>query len=222
MNVKSYIIIVVIMCLVPIAVAQKTDEPTTGTLPGRDKTSPHSRKEEAKMSSIQGKKVVMIIARDNFRDEELFKTREVLESQGVEVTVASSSLATAVGMLGGKAKPDILYSDIKVEDFDALIFVGGMGATEYWDDQKAHVLAHSTLEQGKVLAAICIAPVTLAKAGLLKGKKATVWHSENGKLSTAGASYTGSAVEQDGKIITGNGPTAAEEFGKTIAKALLE
>jgi len=58
----------------------------------------------------------------------------------------------------------------------------------------------------EVLGAICIAPVTLAKAGVLEGKRATVWKSEGETLKEHGADYTGASMEADGKIITADGP----------------
>jgi protease I len=64
--------------------------------------------------------------------------------------------------------------------------------------------------------------VTLANAGVLSGRRATVFSSEAGKLKAKGAEYTGAKVERDGKIITGSGPEAAEEFGRAIVKALAE
>ena len=73
----------------------------------------------------------------------------------------------------------------------------------------------------KVVAAICVAPVTLANAGVLKDKKATVWHGEQGRLTGAGCTYTASSVEIDGSLITANGPTSAGEFGEAIAAALV-
>lgn len=167
-----------------------------------------------------GKTVVMIISPQNFRDEELFDTKKALEGAGATVTVASTSLDEATGMLDGTATPDILVKDIKVADFDAVIFVGGGGASVYWDDPAAHAIAKETVTSGKILGAICIAPVTLAKAGVLKDKNATVWKSEKSKLEDAGATYTGAAVEVDGKIITANGPKAAKQFGRAIAEAL--
>jgi protease I len=167
------------------------------------------------------KKVVMIIAPDSFRDEELAQPKEVLERNGIQVKVASTSLKEAKGMLGAKVKPDILVSDISVKDFDAIIFVGGIGASQYWDDPLAHQLAEDAFNLNRVVAAICIAPVTLAKAGILKGKRATVWSQEAGQLKAAGANYTGEAVEKDGNIITASGPAAAREFGEEISKALL-
>ncbi|GAJ17159.1 unnamed protein product, partial [marine sediment metagenome] len=70
--------------------------------------------------------------------------------------------------------------------------------------------------------AICIAPVTLANAGILDKKKATVFRSEVKAIKRKGAIYTGKVVEVDGNIITAEGPQAAEEFGKTIINLLLK
>ena len=172
------------------------------------------------MQSIKSKKVVMIIASNNFRDEELLKPKEVLERNGVTVTVASSSLKESTGMLGAKAKPDILFININVADYDAVIFVGGSGATEYWDNPTAHKIAKDAYSAKKIVGAICIAPVTLAKAGLLKDKKATTYSSTVNDLKSAGAKYTGADIEKDGNIITASGPAVAQKFGETILKAL--
>ena len=171
--------------------------------------------EEVKM-----KKVVMIIASDGFRDEELLEPKEILEDSGIEVKIASTSLSMAKGMLGAKVKPDMLLKDVKVEDFLAIIFVGGIGASQYWDDPLAHQIAQEAISKNRILAAICIAPVTLAKAGVLKGKRATVWSSEASQLKSAGANYTARPVEKDGNIITASGPFAAREFAEEILKAL--
>jgi len=171
-------------------------------------------------TTLQGKSILMIIAHQDFRDEEYEEPRQVFEGRGAKVTVASSSLETAKGALGAQVKPDLLLKDAAVGDYDAIVFVGGPGAQEYWDDPVAHVIAQEAVAEGKVLAAICIAPATLARAGVLKGKKATVFSSEAGALKAGGANYTGASVERDGLIITANGPQAAAEFAEEIAKAL--
>ena len=62
----------------------------------------------------------------------------------------------------------------------------------------------------------------LANAGILEGKKATVWYSEAGRIEAKGAVYVNKSVVKDGNIITASGPQAAEEFGKTIAQTLFE
>ena len=172
------------------------------------------------MGSLNGKKVLMVIASNQFRDEEYQKPRQILETAGAQVTVASSSLNEAAGMLGLKVKPDILLKDARMDQFDAVVFVGGMGATEYWENPVAHALARSAFSAGKPTSAICLAPMTLANAGLLKGKKATIWKDAVSDFKTKGVAYTGKSVERDGKLITGSGPDAAEEFGKALVEAL--
>ena len=175
--------------------------------------------EPGKTADLTGKKALMVIAKKGYRDEELNEPKAALEKSGVAVTLACSSLGTATGMLGGTASPTILVKDAKVADYDAIVFVGGIGASEYFDDPTAHQIAREAAE-GKLLCAICIAPVTLARAGVLKGKKATVFSSKKGDLTKGGADYTGSAVEIDGNIITAEGPKAARRFANAIIDAL--
>ena len=175
-----------------------------------------------KVPCVEGKKAVMIIASQQFRDEELRDPKMILEEAGVRVQVASSTWDESSGMLGMKVQPDMLVDSIEVAHYDAVIFVGGVGAQEYWADSTAHAIAQAAVDSGKVLGAICIAPVTLANAGVLSGKRATVWSSEREKLEATGALCTGENVEVDGKLITASGPQAAEEFGRRIVKLLSE
>ena len=164
----------------------------------------------------------MIIAPKNFRDEELIHTREELERAGGIVTVASQTTATAQGMFGAIAKPDITIDQIRVDDFDAIVFVGGSGSEVYFNNSTAQRIARDAYAKNKIVSAICIAPSILANASLLKGKRATVWAGDKyiNILKSNGAKYTGESVTQEGRIITANGPEAAREFGKTIVKNL--
>ena len=168
------------------------------------------------------KKVLMIIAPKNFRDEELFDTKEEIEKRGNSVTIASVSKEIATGMLGKTATPELTLEEVKVEDYDAIVFVGGVGSSIYFSDPKAHQIAKEAAEKGKIIAAICIAPSILANAGLLKGKRVTAFPSEEKNLKEKGAIYTATSVERDGKIITADGPSSARDFGKKIAEALEE
>lgn len=177
-------------------------------------------KEVSKMPNDKTKKAVLIIASSDFRDEELFETKAALEQAGIQTVIACSKMGTIRGMLGGKAETQMLLSQIDVNDVDAVVFVGGSGAKEYFDDPAALDIARHAKSKDKVLAAICIAPAILANAGLLNGLNATSYESERIRLQKAGADFTGSDVEQDGFIITGSGPKAAAEFGRTIAQAL--
>lgn len=165
-------------------------------------------------------KIVLVIAPQNFRDEELFHTKEELEKAGHETVIASKAMGEATGRMGGKATPEIELSAVKESDFDAIVFVGGGGSNVYFNDPTALGLARKFAGAGKIVSAICIAPSILANAGLLKEKKATAYESEQENLKAKGAEFTGSPVEADGKIVTANGPEAAREFGKKIAGLL--
>jgi protease I len=81
-------------------------------------------------------------------------------------------------------------------------------------------LARDFYDSGKIVAAICLAPAILAKAGLLSGVKATCTPDEEENLVAGGAEYTGAPVEVDGKIVTGSGPDAARRFGEKIVELL--
>ncbi|MDI6591528.1 MAG: DJ-1/PfpI family protein [Patescibacteria group bacterium] len=179
------------------------------------------------MPNLEGKKIVFIVAFRDFRDEEYFRPKEILERAGAEIKTASTKIGQAIGADGGEVKVDLTLEDLKVSDFEAVVFIGGPGAIKYLDNEKSYRIAKETVKINKVLAAICISPTILAKAGVLKGKKATVWSSPLDKspvkiLKENGAIYQDELVVVDGKIITGNGPAAAEKFGMKIVEALTE
>jgi len=176
--------------------------------------------EAPKVERPRAKRAVLIIASKNFRDEELFETKRVLDEAGVETVIASTKTAILRGMLGGKAKAAILVSELRVDDYDAIIFIGGSGAKEYFNSRVALDIARDAAAKKKVLAAICIAPTVLANAGVLTGIRATSFLSEQPKLQKAGALYTGAPVERDGLIITASGPMASSQFGIAIADTL--
>jgi protease I len=75
-------------------------------------------------------------------------------------------------------------------------------------------------QAGHVVSAICLAPVTLANAGLLEGKRATAYPSAESYLKWKRVTYTSSEVEIAGNIVTAKGPEAAERFARAIAGLL--
>jgi protease I len=164
-------------------------------------------------------KVLMIIAPTDFKDEEYFTPKKILEENGYAVETAST-VNQPTSVAGQTVRADVLLNDVQVGNYEAVVFVGGLGAQVYVDDLAAQNLAKSFYKAGKVVAAICIAPAILAKAGLLQGKQATVFPSAKGILKENGANYTGDAVIVAGKIITGRDPAAAQEFGKKVVEVL--
>jgi protease I len=164
--------------------------------------------------------ILMVIAPERFRDEELFVTKEELEDAGHTTVVASSKKGKCLGSRGGFATAVQVLDDVRTADYDAVVFVGGGGSKVYFANREALRIATEMHAMGKVVAAICLAPVILANAGLLKGRNATVAGTEAKTIEFKGARYCGPGITVDGNIITGNGPKSSRLFGEKINELL--
>lgn len=171
---------------------------------------------------LTGMDVLMVVASNEFRDEEFREPAEALAHVKAGVFVASSSKTVSTGMKGHTVSPDMLLSEVDVSKYAAVIFVGGVGAAEYFDDPVAHRIAQEAVRQNKLLCSICIASSTLANAGVLKGKKATCWPTEKSNLEAHGAIHVDDNLVRDGNIITSDGPENARAFARIICHALAE
>jgi len=172
---------------------------------------------------LSNKRVVMVIAPEQFRDEELFEPKAVLEREGAAVVVASKRLGKAVGMLGGSYTPEKLLAEVSGREYAAVLVVGGMGSpTHLWEDETLHKILQDAERAGKIVGAICLSGAVLAKAGVLTGRKATVYKTDESvaALRKGGASYVTEDVVVDGRIVTASGPQAATKFGEAVARLL--
>ncbi len=164
--------------------------------------------------------VVFFLANRDFRDEEYTGVKDVLDQSSISSKVAAIEPGECTGISGTEAEVELTVDEVNPEQFNGIVFIGGTGAEQFLNDQSVQGLAKSFLATGKIVAAICWAPAMLARAGILNGKKATVWSGAKEDLEKGEAQYTGEAVTVDGNIITGNGPDAAVAFGQAIAKAI--
>lgn len=177
---------------------------------------------------MTAKKLVMIIAPENFRDEEFSVPTGHFASKGIVVKVASTRKGKCTGMMGTAADATLSLSEVKAADFDGVVFVGGSGTPILRASSESVRIAQEFASAGKVVAAICWAPTILAKSGVLDKRKATVWlgHDpeygmDTGKvLERSGARYTREPVTVDGKFITADGPKSAKKFAEEIERRL--
>lgn len=166
-------------------------------------------------------KALLVVAFKDYQDKEYSDTRKKLEDDDIEIEVVSSKKGTAQGAFGSSIEIDKVLEEIDVDNYDAIVFIGGGGAVSYFEDRNALDLARQAYEADKVVAAICCAPIILNRADILSDKKITVypnsdWISELSKKNE----YLDQKVVVDNNIITASGPEAASEFGKTIAEKL--
>lgn len=165
-------------------------------------------------------KALLVLPERDFDETEYSVIKSTLESRGVAVMEASTSLGPAIGRNGLLVRPDLVLAQIKVEDWDAVIFVGGDGAAQYWREPSAHLLARAAWAAERVVAALDTSVVTLANAGILSGLNATVDAAHAPLLEAQGANYTGTPLERDGNIITGRGPEVADKLALEMARIL--
>lgn len=162
--------------------------------------------------------VLMVIAPQVFRDEEYAEPMRVLNERGARVVTASLEPGECIGKLGMRATAEVTVAEALAKTWDAVVFVGGAGAQVYFDNADAHALAQTTHKRGGIVSAICIAPSVLAHAGLLDGVQATAFPSQKDDLVAHGARWSDEPVVVSGRIVTANGPEAAEAFGVAIAE----
>jgi protease I len=172
---------------------------------------------------LKGKKVLMVIAPEEFRDEELLEPKRVLEKEGASVTVASTRGGKATGMLGAAVTPDAVLASVQPSDYDAVVVVGGMGSPRFlWGDATLHRVLRETLDAGRVVGGICLSGAALARAGVLRGLDATVYETSDSlaELTNGGARFVGKPVVRSGNVVTANGPAAATQFGNVLVEAI--
>lgn len=166
------------------------------------------------------KSVLIVIAPKDFRDEEFKEPYELLTNSGIKVVVASTDTSPSKGMLGMVVKPQTLLEAVEPESFDAIVVIGGTGCQVLWNNETLHKIIKKFDEKKKTIGAICIAPVVLARAGILKDKKATVYPGVAEEIIPLCANYTTAELQVSEHVITASGPKAAKDFAKAILEAI--
>jgi protease I len=168
-------------------------------------------------------RLLLAIAPERFRDEELDTPKRAFEEAGISVDIASTTTGRCTGMLGATAEAVMTFDGVDPDDYAGVVVVGGAGSQDHlWGDKRLSALVRAFFEQGKVVAAICLAPVVLARAGILAGRQATVYRSPAAirEMEKGGANLLEIPVVADMQIVTANGPGAAAQFADTIITKL--
>jgi len=164
---------------------------------------------------------VLILATDGFEEWELFGPRQILQTHGAEVVLASPRLdpiqATVHDDPGKTIRPDLTVEQASAENFDALILPGGVrNPDQLRMNAGAIQLIRNFAEQEKPIGAICHGPWLLVEADLLRGKTTTSWPSIRTDLRNAGAKVIDQAAVTDGNIVTSRNPQDVEAFTDAI------
>lgn len=145
-------------------------------------------------------------------------------SEAVEVVTVGLD-REVISTFGMRLLPDALIDDIEPSTFDALAIPGGFEEYGYYDQvfsQPVVDLIRAFDSQDSPIASICVGALSLAHAGVLRGRRATTYHLGDGRrrrqLADYGCEVVDAEVVRDGRFLTSTAPSSAVD----VALALLE
>jgi len=146
---------------------------------------------------------------------------DLLRRAEFDVVVAGLTHGTIEMARGTKIVPDMSIDDALEDDYDMIAMPGGLpGAHHLRDDDRIIQRVKDMAAAGNYTCAVCAAPIVLAKAGVLEGKKATSFPGFLDQMDLPNTEVTGSPLEHDGKVITSRGPGTAMDFALELIEAL--
>jgi protease I len=178
-------------------------------------------------SILKGKKIA-VIAADGFEEIELLGPVWYFRELGAQVDIVAPKYNPAPDRYGliqpemakthimaiqylqpvGWVKVDRTADQVKVSDYDAVFIPGGAWNPDNLRYDKDVIrFIQDFNKSGKLIAAICHAPVVLASADILKGKKLTGYWNIQVDLKNAGGIVQEAPVVTDGNLITSRHPS---------------
>lgn len=161
--------------------------------------------------------VVLFLAEKDFDEQEFLVIKKNLASNNFTVFICSDSNSVCVGNNGLKVKNDIILPNLKHANFAGLIIVGGKGIINYFNSPKLISTIQDFNKNKKIIAAICAAPVIIAKSGILEGKKATCNLNYKKELEKEAVIFSNDNIVETKNIITAQNSIDSSTFiSKTI------
>lgn len=164
--------------------------------------------------------MVFIHLATGFEEIEAISIIDVLRRADIEVTTISvTGRREVTGAHQITVHTDLLFEEADYREAGMIVLPGGMPGAKNLSEHEGlarQILAFHT--DGKLLGAICAAPLVFGKLGILHGKEATCYPGFEKYLE--GAHFTGRKVTCSGTIVTAKGPGAAIPFALKIVEIL--
>src|SRR6185312_1240608 len=172
------------------------------------------------MQNLTDKRIAILVEK-LYEDLELWYPVLRLREAGCAVKIVGPKAGESYASKHGyPAKADVSASDVKADDFDAIIIPGGY-SPDHMRRNKAMVdLVVSAAAQGRVLAAICHGPWMLCSAKCLKGRKVTGFSAIRDDVENAGGVWQDAPCVRDGNLVTSRTPDDLPAFMLGIFEAL--
>jgi protein deglycase len=161
-------------------------------------------------------KMIMPLS-DGFEEIEALSVASVLRGNGIGLDIVGISGSTITSASGTRVLADKKMQDVRGEDYVGIVIPGGKGCEGLQKSKAVNDAIRDFYKQGKLVAAICLGPVVLAKAGVLEDRRAVVYPGMEKELPFPRSER----VMMDGNVITSQGPAMALEFALAIVEYLL-
>jgi serine/threonine protein kinase len=204
-----------------IGIGHSTSEDINRVLDNR----PKSRRALVSLPPGRSRRVLFVVTPRDFYGLYYIGVRRQLDLRNVKCHVASINTHECVSsrkVPTVTVKPDLMINYTWATNYDLIYFVGGDGCNIYANggshQLQAKQLIDDALDARCVIAAMGMASVVLAEAGVLKGRRATGtrYGSPPGsyieRLTAAGVKWVDAPVVQDGPFLTGRDPQDVQEF----------
>jgi protease I len=168
-------------------------------------------------------KRITLFVEEGFEDTELIQARNFFFSEGARISIVGSGrFPTFRGKHGAQVAPDTIAAKVSVDDFDAIIVLGGYATEKMRLCQPMVRLVAQADDHGKILCAIGHGPQLLISADVLRDRMVTGYHTITIDMRNAGAQVVDEPVVIDGNLITSREAADLPHFLDAIAETLFE
>ena len=163
----------------------------------------------------------IIFLASGFEEIEAVTIIDILRRSNIKVVVAGLISNEVEGAHAIKIIPDLNIDEVILENYDAVILPGGSpGYKNLKKNKKVMEIIKEAFTKNKLIAAICAAPAVLSEAGILKGKKCTIYPGMENELIKGGGIPQKDWIVEDENIITSQGPATALPFAIRLVEKL--
>lgn len=157
-----------------------------------------------------------------FEEIEAITIIDLLRRAGIALDVFGVGGKTISGAHQIKVEADMIFlneRDLDISSYSGLLLPGGPGVRELASNQGVLKVIEKFHNEGKLVFAICAAPLLLSKAGILKNKKYTCYPGTEKNIPSAHKMNL--PVVKDGNIITAEGIGSAIEAGLSLVETII-
>jgi protease I len=169
---------------------------------------------------LKNKKVIALVEHE-VEDLELWYPVLRLREEGATVhLVGPKAKETYTGKYGVPVETDYAFSDIKADEYDAILVPGGWAPDKLRRYPEVLEMVRHMDQHRKPIGQICHAGWVLISAKVLEGRKVTSTPGIKDDMENAGATWVDEAVITDEHIVSSRRPPDLPPYAKAFADLL--